>query len=201
MSCTAAPEPGAMRSSPCDPISCPAGFVVLPKRWSSSVLMRGRSGHNASWHTTTDRTRPLLLAAQPKLETPVLQVVHRLITRHLLGHAGVKAHEVASGAVTLIQRFGSAANINVHLHCLVLDGGYRRSADGAPEFVEAPGRGSYAQTVAGGGLYLPYRLRSACGPEGADGARRHAKREGIQAGPVRRHAGFQPARGSALRRR
>ena len=27
----------------------------------------------------------LLLAAQPKLVTPVLQVVHRVITRHLLG--------------------------------------------------------------------------------------------------------------------
>jgi hypothetical protein len=30
----------------------------------------------------------LLLAAQPKLVTPVLQVVHRVITRHLLGQAG-----------------------------------------------------------------------------------------------------------------
>ena len=31
----------------------------------------------------------LLLAAQPKLVTPVLQVVHRVITRHLLGQAGL----------------------------------------------------------------------------------------------------------------
>ena len=28
--------------------------------------------------------------------------------------------EADSGAVTLIQRFGSAANLNIHLHCLVL---------------------------------------------------------------------------------
>ena len=42
-----------------------------------------------------------------------------------------------NGAVSLIQRFGSAANLNIHLHCLVLDGVYRRSAEGAPEFVEA----------------------------------------------------------------
>ena len=28
----------------------------------------------------------LLLAARPKLVTPVLQVVHRVITRHLLDH-------------------------------------------------------------------------------------------------------------------
>ena len=78
----------------------------------------------------------LLLAAQPKLVTPVLQVVHRVITRHLLGQAGLKADEADSGAVTLIQRFGSAANLNIHLHCLVLDGVYRRSAEGAPQFVE-----------------------------------------------------------------
>jgi hypothetical protein len=29
---------------------------------------------------------------------------------------------VDTGAVTLIQRFGSVANLNIHLHCLVLDG-------------------------------------------------------------------------------
>ena len=80
----------------------------------------------------------LLLAAQPKLVTPVLQVVHRVITRHLLGQAGLSADEADSGAVTLIQRFGSAANLNIHLHCLVLDGVYRRGADGVPEFVEVP---------------------------------------------------------------
>ena len=41
------------------------------------------------------------------------------------------------GAVTLIQRFGSAANLNIHLHCLVLDGVYRCDADGVPGFIEA----------------------------------------------------------------
>jgi hypothetical protein len=80
----------------------------------------------------------LLLAAQPKLVTPVLQVVHRVITRHLLSQARLKPDEAPSGAVTLIQRFGSAANLNIHLHCLVLAGVYKRGIDGAPEFVEVP---------------------------------------------------------------
>ena len=80
----------------------------------------------------------LLLAAQPKLVTLVLQVVHCVITRFLLGQAGLKADEADSGAVTLIQRFGSAANLNIHLHCLVLDGVYRSGIDGTPEFVEVP---------------------------------------------------------------
>ena len=79
----------------------------------------------------------LLLAAQPKLVTPVLQVVHRVITCFLLQQAGLKADEGDSGAVTLIQRFGSAANLNIHLHCLVLDGVYRRT-EGEPDFVEVP---------------------------------------------------------------
>ena len=67
----------------------------------------------------------------------MLQVVHRVITRHLLGQVGLKADEADSGAVTLIQRFGSAANLNIHLHYLVLDGVYRRT-DGEPVFVEVP---------------------------------------------------------------
>ena len=78
----------------------------------------------------------LLLAAQPELVTPVLQVVQRVVARHLLDGVGLKGDEGHGGAVTLIQRFGSAANLNIHLHCLVLDGVYRRGADGTPEFVE-----------------------------------------------------------------
>jgi hypothetical protein len=57
----------------------------------------------------------LLLAAQPKLVPPELQVVHRVITRHLLDQDGLKAEQADSDAVTLIQRFGSAANLNIHL--------------------------------------------------------------------------------------
>jgi hypothetical protein len=46
--------------------------------------------------------------------------------------------ELFAGAVTLIQRFGSAANLNIHLHGLVLDGVYYTSAEGAPVFRPAP---------------------------------------------------------------
>ena len=50
---------------------------------------------------------------------------------------GPCGEQADGGAVTLIQRFGSAANLNIHLHCLVLDGVYRRT-DGEPVFVEVP---------------------------------------------------------------
>jgi len=56
------------------------------------------------------------------LVTPVPQVVHRMITRHLLDQMGFKTDEADSAAVTLFQRFGLAANLNIHQHCLVLDG-------------------------------------------------------------------------------
>jgi hypothetical protein len=66
-----------------------------------------------------------LLAAHPHLLTPVLQVIHRAISTFLIKQAGLKRSEAQTGAITLIQRFGSAANLNIHLHCLVLDGVYR----------------------------------------------------------------------------
>ncbi|MDZ7589748.1 MAG: transposase zinc-binding domain-containing protein [Rubrivivax sp.] len=59
----------------------------------------------------------VLLAAQPELVTPVLQVVQRVIARHLLDAAGLKADDGHGGAVTLIQRFGSAANLMVQPQC------------------------------------------------------------------------------------
>jgi Putative transposase len=43
-----------------------------------------------------------------------------------------------TGAVTLIQRFGSAANLNIHLHCLVLDGVYLNRG-GVPVFQRGGG--------------------------------------------------------------
>jgi Putative transposase len=53
----------------------------------------------------------------------------------LIKQAGLKRTEANTAAVTLIQRLGSAANLNIHLHCLVLDGVYRHS-EGAAVFHE-----------------------------------------------------------------
>jgi hypothetical protein len=79
-----------------------------------------------------------LFAVHPELLAPVLQIIHRVIATHLIKQAGVKRSEAAPGAVTLIQRFGSAANLNIHIHGLVLDGVYCTSAEGAPVFRPAP---------------------------------------------------------------
>jgi len=80
-----------------------------------------------------------LFASHPDLLSSVLQVIHRAISTFLSQQAGLKRTEAQTGAVTLIQRFGSAANLNIHLHCLFLDGVYRIHGD-APVFqpVHAP---------------------------------------------------------------
>jgi Putative transposase/Transposase zinc-binding domain len=80
----------------------------------------------------------VLLAAQPNLVTTVLQVVQRKITRHLLQQANLKSTEAQGGSVTLIQRFGSAANLNIHLHCLVLDGVYQIKPNAELAFIQTP---------------------------------------------------------------
>jgi len=75
-----------------------------------------------------------LCAVHPELLAPVLQIIHRVIATHLIKQAGIKRSAAATGAVTLIQRFGSAANLNIHLHGLVLDGVYHTAAEGAWAF-------------------------------------------------------------------
>ena len=75
----------------------------------------------------------ILFAAHPELLTSVLRIIHRVIARFLLKQEELKRCVVDTGAVTLIQHFGSAANLNIHLHCLVLDGVFRR-IEGDPAF-------------------------------------------------------------------
>jgi hypothetical protein len=54
---------------------------------------------------------------------------------------GGKALEVQSyhpGSVTFIQRFGSALNLNVHLHCQSADGVYGQYQDSKIHFIRVP---------------------------------------------------------------
>ena len=41
-------------------------------------------------------------------------MIHRVIAGFLVKRAGFKLSQANTGAVTLIQRFGSAANLNIH---------------------------------------------------------------------------------------
>ena len=66
-----------------------------------------------------------LLARDPRALTCVLGIVYRCIAAHLIGKARLTRRSAHTGAVTFIQRFGSALNLNIHFHMLFLDGVYR----------------------------------------------------------------------------
>lgn len=130
-----------------------------------------------------------LLASKPEAIGPVLGIVQRVIAGGLAGQAGIDRASAQCGAVTLVQRFGSALNLNVHLHMLWLDGVYESRADRKPRLQRTREptsaqltalAGTIAQRVcrhlvrrgwlegAGEPIFL---VNSAAGDEGMDGLR------------------------------
>jgi len=90
-----------------------------------------------------------LFAAHPQAMGKVLGIVYRAISTHLIHKAGFSLKEGATGAVTLIQRFGSALNLNIHFHILFLDGVYVYRDNRQPRFqrVRAPDKGELEELV------------------------------------------------------
>ncbi len=78
-----------------------------------------------------------LFAAEPAAMGEALALVWRAISAHLLKKAGLTRATGQAGAVTLIQRFGSALNLNIHFHILCLDGAYALG-QGRPRFRRVP---------------------------------------------------------------
>jgi hypothetical protein len=71
----------------------------------------------------------------------VLGIVYRTIATHLTKKADFTKATSQTGAVTLIQRFGSALNLNIHFHMLFLDGVYISGKNGTSarfRWVKAP---------------------------------------------------------------
>ena len=75
-----------------------------------------------------------LFASRPEIMGRVLGIVYRVIATHLVRKAGHTHQAARTGAVTLIQRFGGALNLNIHFHMLFLDGVYVERPDGAVRF-------------------------------------------------------------------
>jgi hypothetical protein len=90
-----------------------------------------------------DRALRFLPATRPAVLCEVLGVVYRTISGHLLARARVRRAAGRSGAVALIQRFGSALNLDVHFHMIFVDGVYVTEGSGAPVFraERSPGAG------------------------------------------------------------
>jgi len=64
----------------------------------------------------------LLLARYPKELSKVMQIIHRTISTDIIHRTGYLKKQDKTGAVTYIQRFGSALNLNIHFHMLFLEG-------------------------------------------------------------------------------
>jgi hypothetical protein len=54
-----------------------------------------------------------LFASRPAIMGQVLGIVYRCVATHLIKKAGFSRKTAQAGAVTLIQRFGSALNLNI----------------------------------------------------------------------------------------
>jgi hypothetical protein len=57
-----------------------------------------------------------LFATNPAAMGEALRIVYRAISGFMVRKAGLTRSEAQCGSVTLIQRFGSALNLNVHFH-------------------------------------------------------------------------------------
>ncbi len=80
-----------------------------------------------SLRTAAHRARPdvdarFQFASRPEVMGRVLGIVYRCIATHLIKKAGFSQKTAQTGTVTLIQRFGSAMNPNIHFHLLCVDG-------------------------------------------------------------------------------
>jgi hypothetical protein len=59
-----------------------------------------------------------------------VSTLHARFATHLTKKSGFTKTTSQTGAVTLIQRFGSALNLNFHFHMLFLDGVYNSGKNG-----------------------------------------------------------------------
>ena len=75
-----------------------------------------------------------LFASYHDLMGRVLGIVYRALATHIIHKTGFTQSTAHTGAVTLIQRFGSALNLNVHFLMLYLDGVYAEDAHGKVRF-------------------------------------------------------------------
>src|SRR5215467_6548055 len=135
-------SPSTARRESCDSKQSPSAQLFVPQRLDHLKPNGAAGGKNGGadrdchGRDETAQDMPYFVRCPAALLAPTLQVIHGVIATFLIKQSGLKPRQANMGAVTLIQRFGSAANLNIHLHCLVLDGVYL-NCDGAAIFHEA----------------------------------------------------------------
>ena len=71
-------------------------------------------------------------ASSQDLTAKVHTIIRRTIAQYDVNHAvtrGVSRDKVSAGSVTFIQRFGSSLNLNLHFHCVFIEGVYLDRTD------------------------------------------------------------------------
>ncbi len=87
------------------------------------------------WVLTLPWDKRLLLSRRPDLARGVLRVALRVLFRGYRDRArALGVPDGRTGSITVLQRFGSSLNLNLHFHVLVLDGVYTLDS-GEPRFV------------------------------------------------------------------
>ena len=122
---------------------------VLPEQPMPKALAALAGQALRQWVLSYPFQLRFLFASWPEIMGRVLGIVYRVIATHLVKKAGLTHATARTGAVTLIQRFGSALNLNIHFHMLFLDGVYIDGADGRVRFrwVKAPTTEELTQLV------------------------------------------------------
>ncbi|TMB09502.1 MAG: hypothetical protein E6J65_28955, partial [Deltaproteobacteria bacterium] len=102
----------ATSSVACSPTASPASAARVPVR---------------QWVLSLPRWARWILARDAQLASRALAVALRAIFAHYRRRARATGEEAGRcGAVTFVQRFGGALNLNVHFHCIVPDGVFVR---------------------------------------------------------------------------
>ena len=78
-----------------------------------------------------------LLVSDPKIMGKILKITTNCISSFLCKKSGFTKKIAKTSAVTLLQRFGGSANLNLHFHILFVDGVYTIN-DGQAEFHRLP---------------------------------------------------------------
>lgn len=73
----------------------------------------------------------------PEIMGRVLGIVYRCLATCMIKKAGFTRMTAQTGAVTIIQRFGSALNLNIHYHMPFLDGVYDEQVKGRLRFFQS----------------------------------------------------------------
>jgi hypothetical protein len=89
------------------------------------------------WVLSMPYAHRFLLASRPEFLRKTLAIYHRTLNRFYLQEAKKrKIKKPKVGAITVIQRFGGALNLNVHFHTLYTDGVFRENEQGEIVFAE-----------------------------------------------------------------